>query len=350
VLPRIFAETPVGYGYLFAFVMLLADLGILLLLARIAALVFDSGVQRDTVRRNKFTLLCLIYVLFTVFFGRLLLQRYDLITALLLTAVICSSLQKKTVLVDVLLAVGIWLNLAALVWIPLLWWCGFVSRDEPPPSKSILKTGEFRRALWPRAAVLAGSLTVLFLPFFLISGRSIGYIVKFHFEPAIQLESTAAGILMVAAKIFGLELATELTHRATHLSGAVGSRAAAVCGILSIVVFVAITIFAARKMHDQNHETADGLWLVGGLLATILGILAVSKVFMPQYLLWIAPLAAIMAHADRRRFSRCRLAPAGRQPADPGPVFFLFGRTCKIRAAARNTPAAAQWIGHLDCV
>ncbi len=44
--------------------MLLADLGILLLLGRIAALVFGGDVQRDTVGRDKSTLalphLCIV--------------------------------------------------------------------------------------------------------------------------------------------------------------------------------------------------------------------------------------------------------------------------------------------------
>ena len=68
VLPRIFTEAPIGYGYGFAVVMLLADLGILLLLSRIAERVFGSEVQSDTVRRYKATLLCLIYILFSAFF------------------------------------------------------------------------------------------------------------------------------------------------------------------------------------------------------------------------------------------------------------------------------------------
>ena len=118
VLPRIFTEDPVAYGYAFACVMLLADLGILLLLGRIPALVFGSKVPHDTVRRYQSSGLCLIYVLFTAFFGHLLFQRYDLIVALLLTAVIYSALGQKAAVVDVLLAVGIWLNLAALAWIP----------------------------------------------------------------------------------------------------------------------------------------------------------------------------------------------------------------------------------------
>ena len=200
VLPRIFTEAPVVYGYAFAVLMLLADLGIMLLLMRVARLICGTRDHGEVARRYKSTWLCLIYVLFTAFFGRLLFQRYDLIMALLLTAVIYAALRKKTVLVDVLLAVGIWLNLAAIVWIPLLWWYGLVSRNEPLPAKKIFKRGEFSRSLLPRAAVLAGGLAVLFLPFILLAGRSLADIVQFHLERGIQLESTAASILMVGSE------------------------------------------------------------------------------------------------------------------------------------------------------
>lgn len=302
VLPRIFVEAPLGYGYGFAAVMLLADLGILLLLGRIAALVFDSDVQGDTLGRAKSTLLCLIYVLFTAFFGRLLFQHYDLIMALLLMAAIDAALRKKTARVDLLLAVGIWFNLTVLAWIPLLWWYGFVSRDEPLPSKSFLKISAFARALLPRVAVLAGSLGVLFMPFLLLSGRSLGYIVHFHLERGIQLESTAASILMVGAKIFGVELATESIHQAVHLSGELGSRGAGLAEILAVLIFVIISIYAARKMQDPDDGAARRQWLIRGLGATILALLASSKVFRPQHLLWVAPLAALWAHADPPRF------------------------------------------------
>ena len=156
VLPRVFTEAPIVYGYVFAGVMLLADVSILLILGRLAALVPAGEVKDDTARRYQGTLLWLTYILFTAVFGRLLYQGYDLIMALLLAASIYLGLRKKTVLTDVLVAVAIWLNLAALIWIPLLWWYGFVSRDEPSPSQGPLGISEFIRALWPRAAVLGG--------------------------------------------------------------------------------------------------------------------------------------------------------------------------------------------------
>jgi hypothetical protein len=301
VLPRIFAQAPVVYGYVLAGVMLLADLGVLLLLWRMPALVFGSDVKADRARPYQSTVVCLTYILFTAVFGRLLFQNYDLIIGLLLVAVIYLALRKKTAVVDVLLAVGIWLKLSVIFWIPLLWWYGFVNRDEPSTSKRSHKITQFMRTLLPRAAVLAGSLGVLFLPFILLSGRSLGYIVQYHLERGLQVESLAASILMVAAKVFGFELTTEFTHRAMHLSGELGSQGAAVSGILSIIVFVILTIYMARRMTGQREAAARDRLLIKGLVATLLALLVTSKVFMAQYLLWIAPLAALMAHDDDLR-------------------------------------------------
>jgi len=172
VLPRIFTEVPTLYGYVFAGVMLLADVGILLLFWRVPALVCGSEVKTDMARHYETTLLCLTYILFTAVFGRLLFQNYDLIIGLLLVASIYFAIRKKTFLVDLLLAIGIWLNLMTLVWIPLLWWYGFVSRKEALSSKIFLRIGEFLRYLLLRATVLTGGLAVLFLPFILMCGRS----------------------------------------------------------------------------------------------------------------------------------------------------------------------------------
>ncbi len=124
VLPRIFSAAPIVYGYIFAAVMLLVDLGILLVLWRFPALVRGGAVKPDMARRSESTLLCLTYILFTAVFGRLLVQHYDLVSGLLLAALIYFALRKKKLVVDILLAAGLWLNLAVVIWIPLLWWYG----------------------------------------------------------------------------------------------------------------------------------------------------------------------------------------------------------------------------------
>ena len=100
---------------------------------------------------------------------------------------------------------------------------------------------------------------------------------------------------------FGFELTTEFTHRAIHLSGELESQWAAVSEILSIIVFVILTIYLARRMTGQREAAARDRLLIKGLVATLLALLVTSKVFMPQYLLWIAPLAALLAHDDDSR-------------------------------------------------
>ena len=304
ILPRFFTEVPTVYGYIFASVVLLADLGLLLFFWRISALVRGGQALTDVARRYESAVLCLTYILFTSVFGRLLFQNFDLIIGLLLTASIYFTLRKKPVLVDLLVAVGIWLNLTALVWIPLLWWYAFVSRDDPLPQKIMLKISGFLRAMLPRLAVLTGGLGVLFLPFIMLSGRSLVQMVQIHLERGIQLESTAASLLMMGSKIFGFELSTEFTQGAIHLSGEYTSHAATASGILSIAAFVILTLYLARMIQSRHHAPMPGIWLIRGLLATLLALLATAKAFFPQYLLWLCPLAALLALDHQPRVSR----------------------------------------------
>ena len=300
VLPAIFSESPSTYGYGFAALMLLADLGVLLVLTRISALVASGEVDEDGPRRYQGALICLTYILLTAVFGRLLYQGYDLLMALLLAAAIYYALRRKALVVDVLAAVAIWLNLTALIWLPLLWWYGFISGNGQSPRG----IAEFMRVLLRRAAVLAGSLGVLFLPFLVLSGRSLGQVVSAYFEGGIQIESTAASILMLASKVFGFELAGEFTHRAMHLSGQLSSRGAMISTLVSVIVLVIVTVLMARKLSDEEQGPARGVWLIGGLFATLLAVLATSRIFLPQSLLWVCPLAAVLALDHRRRISQ----------------------------------------------
>jgi hypothetical protein len=300
-LPRIFFETPAGYGYGLAALMLLADLATLSLLVRIASQTFDRDDDRDTGRRYRSALLCLIYVLFTAFWGHLLLQRYALVTALLLTAAIHAALRKKALTVDALLAVAIWLNPGAIVWIPLLWLYDIGGRFESLPSEWNRKLRDLTRVLLPRIALLAGGLCVLFLPFFLTAGRSLAYFVQFCFAQGPQLDSTPAAVVMLGAKIFGFELSAAALRGAVYLKGAAGAAATAVSWIVAVLVLGVLTLAAARMMPARSDARERGVWLVRGLPAAILALLATGGIFRPHYLLWVAPLAALLAHCDRPR-------------------------------------------------
>ena len=303
-LPRLFAETPIAYGYIFASMMLLVDLSILLLCWRIAALVRKNDYNANEDLRYESTLLCLTYILFTAVFGRLLYQSYDLLVGLLLVSSIYFALRKKWLAVDLLLAAGIWFSLTVLAWIPLFWWHGMVSRNPGTGSNKLSNFTGLARDLLPRVAIFAGSLAVLYTPFLWLSGRSLGQIVQFHLERGTQLDSTVAGFLIPGARLFGFELATDFTHRAIHLTGDLAARMALICEVLSIVILVLLTLYVARVMLKHNDDRSRGVWLIRGLLATILALLATSKIFLVQYLLWICPIAALIANHYKPQLHR----------------------------------------------
>jgi len=95
-LPRIFTEAPVLYGYFFAGIMLVVDLGILLVFWRAPARTRAGAAQTEMARSCESTVLCLTYILFTAVFGRLLFQNYDLLVGLILVILIYFALRKKT--------------------------------------------------------------------------------------------------------------------------------------------------------------------------------------------------------------------------------------------------------------
>ena len=303
VMPIIFTGTPVSYGYGFAFLMLLADAGLLLLLPRISALVTSGGTNEDIYRRCQDTLVCLAYILFTAVFGRLFFQAYDLLLALLLAAAIYFALRGKTVAVDVLAAVAIWLNPTALIWLPLLWWYGSVSGDDRSTSQDSPGAVALMGVLGRRVPVLAGCLLVLYGPFFLMSGRSLASAMTAGFTGGLQLESTAASILMLTSRVFDFEVASEFTRQAMHLNGWPGSGVAVVCTAVSIIVLVVVTVFMGRRLSLKADGASRALWLVIGLFVTNLALLSTSRVFLIQSLVWMCPLAAVLTRDERREIS-----------------------------------------------
>ena len=303
-LPRFFTDSPIVYGYIFASVMLLADLIILVLCWRLPALRHEGNDIPNREMRYESTLLCLTYILFTAVFGRLLFQNYDLLMGMLLATAIYFARRKKMIPVDLLLAAGIWFSLAAVYWLPLFWWYGMVSRHRSSETDQSIKPAEWIRSLLMRLSVFAAGLAVLYLPFVLLAGRSLGQIVQFQLERGTQLESTASSILILGAKLFDFELSTDFSHRAIHLTGDLAAAGARVCEVVSVAVLLLFSAYAAWRMLRDNDPRMHFGWLMRGLLAASLTLLATSKIFLPQHLLWICPLAALIANSYEPRLSR----------------------------------------------
>jgi hypothetical protein len=299
-LPGIFTESAAAYGYGLASLVLVTDLVILLMLIRVMAWVFAGDKDRDdTKRRYQATLLCLIYILFTTFFGPLLFRRYDLVLALLLIGIVDSSLRNKNILADVLLAVAVGFNLTAIIWIPFAWCCGcFRLQDDDGVDKSA-KMNSWAGGLLPRSGVLAIALGVLFGPFILTAGRSLGSIFTIYLDIGLLIDSAAAAILMVVAKLNGIELGTDTTLQLLHLTGNAGRWGAIVSALVTVLAIVVMSVRMARPLREPADAVARGIRLIRGLLAITLALLALTPALSPQFAVWVMPLAALCTLAGQ---------------------------------------------------
>jgi hypothetical protein len=224
--------------------------------------------------------------------GPLLFRRYDLILALLLIAVIVSTLRNKNILVDVLLAVAVGFNLTTIIWIPLTWCYGFFRGQNGDASRKTARSNSLPGVLLPRIAVLAIALGVLFLPFVLTAGRSLWSIFSVYLEFGLRLESSAAGILTVGAKLTGVELGTDTILQIIHLTGSAGRWGTIVSAIVTVLAVAIIIVRMTRSLREPADAAPYGIQLIRALLAITLVLLAFTPAFSPQFLLWIMPLAA----------------------------------------------------------
>ena len=95
-------------------------------------------------------------------------------------------------------------------------------------------------------------------------------------------------------------------------------------------------------IQSQSDAPARRIWLIRGLLATILALLATSKAFLPQYLLWVCPLAALLAHDHQPRISRIGWYLFGVNLISVVVFFFFYPDLIEMHLLPGITPADSQ--------
>ncbi len=140
-----------------------------------------------------------------------------------------------------------------------------------------------RRAALRGAAIFAAVVVLVSLP---LSGSGYVDSFTFHLERPVQIESTPASVLFALgdSQVTGTNLRPD-RFKSNGLDGGQADLVAAVFALALVLALGWVIVLAARG-RDARHLVLTGF-------AALLAFVALGKVFSPQYVIWLAPFAAL---------------------------------------------------------
>jgi len=217
--------------------------------------------------------------------GALLRTHYDLVAAAVLVAALVAFARDRPPIGFALLGAGAMVKGFPVVLVPVaMAWCW----------------GQGRRAaaLWGATAFVAVSLAVS-APFL---GQGYLDAYRFHLDRPVQVESTPAVVLYAlgGTAVTG----TGTVPDAYNSNGLTGGAAGAVQALFGVLAVAAIALLAwlASLRAEPRH-------LILCCTGAVLAFVALGKVLSPQYVAWLAPLAAVLV-AWRERATAAALTLA----------------------------------------
>ena len=143
------------------------------------------------------------------------------------------------------------------------------------------------RGEW-RAAIRAGAIFTAVVLAISLPFAGAGYVdsFQFHLDRPVQIESTAASVLFAlgGSDVTGTNLRPD-RFKSNGLDGGHAETVEALFALLLAAVMAAIVLLAARRPGIRH------LVLCG--FAALLAFVTLGKVFSPQYVIWLAPFAAL---------------------------------------------------------
>jgi hypothetical protein len=142
--------------------------------------------------------------------------------------------------------------------------------------------GEWRAAL-RGGAIFAAVVIAISLP---LAGAGYVDSFAFHLDRPVQIESSPASVLFAlgGSDVTGTNVRPD-RFKSNGLDGGHADDVEAVFAFLLVVALSAIAWLAARR-PDARHMVMCGF-------AALLAFVTLGKVFSPQYVIWLAPFAAL---------------------------------------------------------
>ena len=159
--------------------------------------------------------------------------------------------------------------------------------------------------------------------------------LAYHADRPLQVESPYGAALLIA-RLFKPDLAGVDTRSARTLVAGFEPAVRGLAAVLSVSALLAVYWVYARGAARTRDEAARLTFALAAASAALIAFIALGKVFSPQYLTWLLPLAVIPAALGSER-SRVLLIPRRRGYA--GRISLPLSDRQRLRAAGPGAVA-----------
>jgi hypothetical protein len=205
--------------------------------------------------------------------GSVVIQRFDLWPAALAVAAIAALLRGKPAWSAIALGTGFAAKLWPAALAPLLFVHLWRTRG--------------RRAACTWLGVALATAAVWFVPFAIIAPGGLGHSFYRQLFRPMQIESTGSAVLLAVHHLFGKPMFSDSSFGSQNLNGWGSHTGGIVMSVLEIAALVAV--YWTFMRGEASHRR-----LAIGCVAVVAALIAFGKVFSPQFLIWLIPLAPLV--------------------------------------------------------
>jgi len=282
LMPALFFRTPLAYHLAFAAEMLLFDLLAMILIAFVATH-FTISLRRSLT----------VYTLLLIAVGPLVTMRYDLLPAVLVLAASTSFMTGRTKTAWAVLALGVTAKLYPIIIAPL-----FVIYH--------LRSKQYGQLVKGGITFLAVLLAIT-LPWLVFDATGYWHSLSYHIERGLHSESSYATVLLIGQVLGLTQVEGEFSFGSWNLSSPLADSLAGVSPYISVGLLVILYSLCAWLLWRRSTARAGIKMLESGAAALMVRLaflalivfLLTSKIFSPQFLIWLLPLLPLISGRQR---------------------------------------------------